>query len=198
LVRPGRLERQPRNLGLGRTKCSSGRMGVSPSVHELVDVLTRSGYFDPSLESYSQHSHTEFDGLRAQENGFMNRFVMLVVPILCVVSIPYAAHPEATKSDGPPQRSERQTVGFPWEALRSGSHVDSDSCRGRCVSQRSQCLDACGDVSNNPDPQAHREWGRCQRECRESGQSCIEACDNPSDASSGDSDGQPPPKKPKN
>jgi hypothetical protein len=60
-----------------------------------------------------------------------------------------------------------------------------DKC-DRCISNREKCMDACGDVSDNPDPQAHLEWGRCRRSCREQ-YDCTDACEHPSD--------DPPPAK---
>ena len=120
----------------------------------------------------------------------MNRLFVLVGSVLCALAIPYAVHPEATQTNAVPEIVAVQTL-VPSRSLRSSSHVNSASCHGRCSSARNQCYDGCGDVSNNPDPQAHREWNRCNRQCREEGRSCMNACDQPSD----DRDDQSPAKK---
>jgi hypothetical protein len=145
------------------------------------------------------------------------RHLMWLLTILCVTTTAlWLAHllvsaarstarssaPQGTAKADQSRRAVFHTfaraLGFVAFATALPQWAAAEGCYGRCSSQQSQCLDACGDVSSNTDPQAHRQWGNCTRACHQAHRTCTDACDNPSDDSSGDSDDQPPPKKPKN
>jgi hypothetical protein len=86
-----------------------------------------------------------------------------------------------------------------FTALPQLASAGQDNCE-RCTSGRRRCSDGCGDVSNNPDPQAHHEWSRCRNDCRKQ-YDCTDPCEHPSDEpdqSPEDGDDQHPPKKPRN
>jgi hypothetical protein len=72
-----------------------------------------------------------------------------------------------------------------WTALPQLARA-KDSC-DQCHDDRNQCMNGCGNVSNNPDPQAHREWSRCRRQCRQD-YDCTDPCEHPSDSTDRPSD----------